>query len=78
MEKHSVAIGLRNLVNEIKEEEQAAKEHGNMEILSGLQLARVKLELYMESIGIDRPRTTDATIIDITPSHNGALEAPNE
>lgn len=78
MEKHILATGLRNLVNDIKEEEQAAKEHKNMEMLSGLQLARVKLELYMESMGIDRPRTTDADVIDITPSHSGALEAPHE
>jgi hypothetical protein len=63
MTNQSLSIELKNLVDEIKEEEQAAIEHGNKEMLSGLQIARVKVEMLMESIGINRSRTVDAEVI---------------
>ncbi len=61
MTNQTLSTALKNLVDEIKEEEQAAIEHGNKEMLSGIQLARVKVELFMESMGVNRPRTIDAT-----------------
>lgn len=53
---------LKSLIYEIKEEEKAATEHNNKEMLLGLQIARVKIELFMESMGANRARTIDAEI----------------
>jgi len=56
------STALKSLIDEIKEEEQAAIEHDNKEMLLGLQIARVKVELFMESMGANRPCTIDAEI----------------
>lgn len=53
---------LKSLIDEIKEEEKVATEHNNKEMLLGLQIARVKVELFMESMGANRARTIDAEI----------------
>lgn len=54
--------GIKDLINELKEEEVAAQDAGQTGMYSGLCLARVKLEALLEECGHDRPASIAAEI----------------
>ena len=59
MNNSALIEALKEHLADLLEEEAEARRHGNGFILSGIQLARVKLEVLLQEHGHDRINTID-------------------